>query len=197
MAPPYTGTGTFVSRVFDATALVAWGNLSYDAQSPDSTTLAVAVRSGATPTPDGSWTGWTTVANNTDIPATSRYLQYRAAFGTSNTALTPVLQEVRIAVSGPPPANQAPSVTNPGPQTGTVGAPLSLPITATDPDNDTLTYSAIGLPTGLTIHPDTGVISGTPTADGVFNATVTASDGPLSGNASFAWTIAPAPPPTA
>ena len=181
--------------MFDATATVAWGNLSYDAQVPDSTTLTVAVRGGATPTPDGSWTAWTTVTNNSDIPATSRYLQYRATLGTSNSALTPVLQEVRIAVSGPPPANQAPSVTNPGAQTGTVGIPLSLPITATDPDDDTITYSSIGLPTGLTIHPDTGVISGTPTADGVFNPTITASDGHLSGNAAFAWTIAPAPPP--
>ena len=37
----------------------------------------------------------------------------------------------------------------------------SLDADATDADNDTLTYSATGLPTGASIAPATGVISGT------------------------------------
>ncbi|WP_353110612.1 Ig-like domain-containing protein [Salinisphaera dokdonensis] len=42
--------------------------------------------------------------------------------------------------------------------------------------NDTLTYGAEGLPAGLSIDPDTGVISGEPVGIGAFDITVTATD---------------------
>ncbi len=38
--------------------------------------------------------------------------------------------------------------------------PSRCPLVATDPDGDTVTFSATGLPTGLTIAATTGVISG-------------------------------------
>lgn len=39
----------------------------------------------------------------------------------------------------------------------------------------TLQYSATGLPTGVSIDEDTGVVAGTPTVTGVFPVTVTAT----------------------
>jgi len=63
------------------------------------------------------------------------------------------------------PVNQAPVVTNPGVQNGVDGDVVSLQVTATDPEDDVLTYSATGLPTGLSIDTATGLISGT-IADG-------------------------------
>ncbi len=82
------------------------------------------------------------------------------------------------------------TVTNPGPQTGAVGTAVNLPISASDSGGLALTYSATGLPTGLTINPSTGVISGTPSGAGTFHSTVTASDSTgASGSASFTWTI--------
>lgn len=58
-------------------------------------------------------------------------------------------------------SNLPPEVTNPGDQTNVEGETISLPISATAPEQgQTLTYSAEGLPAGLTIDPDTGVISG-------------------------------------
>jgi hypothetical protein len=52
-------------------------------------------------------------------------------------------------------------LTDPGDQINAPGDVVSLPIQASDPDNDTLTYSASGLPQGLSINTTTGLISGT------------------------------------
>ena len=59
------------------------------------------------------------------------------------------------------------SLANPGDQANNTDDVISLPIQATASAPDTLYYSATGLPTGLDIDPDTGVISG---MDDDFNA---------------------------
>jgi hypothetical protein len=83
------------------------------------------------------------------------------------------------------------TVTNPGNQTSTVGSPVSLQIQASDSaTGQTLTYSASGLPAGLTINSSTGLITGTPTTAGSSNVTVAATDGTgASGSALFTWTV--------
>ena len=82
------------------------------------------------------------------------------------------------------------TVTNPGNQTGTVGTAVSLQIRATDSaSGQTLTYTATGLPAGLSIS-SSGLISGTPTTAATSNVTVTATDTTgAHGSASFTWTI--------
>ena len=83
------------------------------------------------------------------------------------------------------------TVTSPGSQTGTVGTAASLQIHATDSaSGQTLTYSATGLPAGLSISSTSGLISGTPTTAGTYSVVVTAKDTTgASGSASFTWTI--------
>ncbi|MGI8680466.1 MAG: putative Ig domain-containing protein [Jatrophihabitans sp.] len=94
-----------------------------------------------------------------------------------------------FAPGGTPPANTV-TVTNPGSQTGTVGTARSLQISASDSARAALTYSASGLPTGLSINSTSGLISGTPSAAGTFSTTVTAQDATgASGTATFSWTI--------
>jgi alpha-tubulin suppressor-like RCC1 family protein len=85
------------------------------------------------------------------------------------------------------------SVTNPGDQTGTVDTPVSVQIQASDSDGGSLTYSATGLPVGVTINPSTGLISGTPTIPSSTAVTVQATDvsGPAK-STTFAFTIGPA-----
>ena len=83
--------------------------------------------------------------------------------------------------------NPAPIVdTAVGPQAGVDGEPLSITPGIVDPDGDELAYTVDGLPTGLSIDPVTGEITGTvdnsasqagPNGDGVYTITVTANDG--------------------
>ncbi|UIR20379.1 putative Ig domain-containing protein [Streptomyces spinosirectus] len=82
------------------------------------------------------------------------------------------------------------SVTNPGSQSTTTGGSVNLQISATDSAGAALTYSASGLPTGLSINSSTGVISGTASTAGTYQVTVTAKDSTgASGSASFSWTV--------
>ena len=57
--------------------------------------------------------------------------------------------------------NRAPQVLSPGDRWGAEGDAVSVAPAASDPDGDTLTWSAAGLPPGVTIDPATGVMSGT------------------------------------
>ncbi|MEU6090603.1 putative Ig domain-containing protein [Streptomyces sp. NPDC047085] len=82
------------------------------------------------------------------------------------------------------------TVTNPGSQSTTTGGSASLQIHATDSAGAALTYSATGLPTGLSINSSTGLISGTASTAGTYQVTVTAKDSTgASGSTSFTWTV--------
>ncbi len=63
------------------------------------------------------------------------------------------------------------TVTNPGNQTGTVGSHITpVSIAANDSSSTaTLTYSATGLPSGLSINTSSGVITGTLTTSGGYS----------------------------
>jgi hypothetical protein len=85
------------------------------------------------------------------------------------------------------------TVTQPASQTGTIRTAISpLQVAATDSGpGQTLTFSATGLPAGLSIS-SSGLISGTPAAQGSSTVTVTATDGTgAADSASFTWTINP------
>ncbi len=91
------------------------------------------------------------------------------------------------------PTNQPPLATHPGNPTHTEGDSVSLAINATDPDGDTLTYTASGLPPNLAIDADSGHITGLlPTGSAAsYQVTITVSDGALTDSTSFEWQITP------
>ncbi|MBU1106208.1 MAG: hypothetical protein KKB51_06020, partial [Candidatus Riflebacteria bacterium] len=89
--PPVGGAGWaeiahIESMVFDSrTANPIWQRIEYDCSGNANNRLTISTRSGSTPLPDGSWTGWVTAATvtangNTALTNTDRYIQYRAVF---------------------------------------------------------------------------------------------------------------------
>jgi hypothetical protein len=70
---------------------------------------------------------------------------------------------------------------------------MPLQITATDSISGAVfTYSATGLPNGLSINATTGAISGTPTVTGTYHPVITVTDQfGTSGSVGFTWTIVP------
>ncbi|MBL4606614.1 MAG: putative Ig domain-containing protein, partial [Pseudomonadales bacterium] len=108
--------------------------------------------------------------------------------GTDSTSFTWLVKAAFV--------NTAPEITSPGNQNNTEGDTVSLNITASDIDNDTLTFSQTGLPAGLSLNSGTGVISGSPTAANTFNVTLSVDDnngGTDSTN--FTWIVDAATPP--
>ncbi len=94
--------------------------------------------------------------------------------------------------------NRAPALSAIADQSNAEGDVVSLQTSASDPDGDTVTYSASNLPTGLSINSSTGQITGTisfsayqdaPNHDGIYSSSVTASDGLASDTKSFTWTV--------
>ena len=112
-----------------------------------------------------------------------------------NAAGTPSIAKIaKVGVAANPNPAITPNLVNPGNQSGQAGTPIIVQLSATDPNGDTLIFSASGLPSGVSINPSTGEIGGTPTVSGTFNVIVTASDGVNSDSESFTWTIAAGPP---
>jgi hypothetical protein len=94
---PYAAAGTFLSRIFDAGAVVPWGTAAWTADTPAGTSLTLSVRTGNTPIPDGTWTAFSVLPNSgAAIGGSSRYLQYRADLATTAPAETPGLRDVTI-----------------------------------------------------------------------------------------------------
>ena len=97
--------------------------------------------------------------------------------------------------------NLKPVVANPivAPAPVTYGTAFNFQFPAntfTDPDNDPLTYTASGMPPGITFTGSTRTFSGTPSQAGVFTVTVIANDGGipnLIATNSFNITVNPTP----
>ncbi|MEU6175686.1 putative Ig domain-containing protein [Streptantibioticus parmotrematis] len=165
-----TRSGTAVSLQINASDSASGQTLTYSATGLPAG-LSINSSSGlitGTPTTTGSSNVTVTVKDTTGASGTTTFT-WAVTAATGNTV----------------------TVTNPGSQSTAVGTSVSLPISASDSaSGQSLTYSATGLPAGLSINSSTGVISGTPTAAGTSNVTVTATDTTgASGSATFGWTV--------
>jgi beta-glucosidase len=130
--------------------------------------------------PDGG--GWTAPAGT-----------YAIGVGDSSATL-PLTGSLTLANAVGP---DTVTLATPGPQATAVGSTVNLPMSATDSAaGQTLTYTASGLPGGLSINPSTGAITGTALFSENDVVTVTATDGEAyESSVSFPWNVA-APPVT-
>lgn len=68
------------------------------------------------------------------------------------------------------------AITDPGAQTAVSGSPYSLTLSTGTTGNGPFTWSAAGLPAGVSIGNGTGIIGGTPLSAGTFDAVISVTD---------------------
>ena len=114
------------------------------------------------------------------VPANAAYITGTSvnvsvsASKTGFTAPSPVTRTLAVDLA-------APSVSYTAPASLKVGVAITA-VTPTTADTDIASYSATGLPSGLTIHSGTGAISGTPDTAEADTATVTVTATDTAGN---------------
>jgi hypothetical protein len=165
---PYPGSGTFDSRVFDAGAgqIADWGVLSWNSATPSGTGIAISVRTGDTPTPDGTWSAFAPIASSGgDIPGSSRYVQYRAELSTTDPNLTPTLNDVTVNGAGDIPPTAVNDTKTVAEDSGATA--IDVLANDTDPDGGPKTIASATQPAHGTVAvaPDNLTLTYTPNPD--------------------------------
>lgn len=147
----------------------------------------IALKSGLGLNADTTKNPWWTLSAPVDLSAKLDVPE----LGLSSPTLDVYKHTFTLATSsGGFPGGATVTVTNPGDQTSTVGAAVGLQIEASDSAGSMLTYTATGLPAGLSINHSSGRISGILTTAGTTSVTVTATDaGGNSAKTQFGWTV--------
>ncbi|MGZ8753159.1 MAG: hypothetical protein ACXW1S_09270, partial [Acidimicrobiia bacterium] len=57
---------------------------------------AVQIRTGNTPTPDGTWSAFTTVTSGGSVGRTARYSQYRVTLARGTAVLSPTFETFSV-----------------------------------------------------------------------------------------------------
>ena len=136
----------------------------------------------------GSYTQHYDVGSSTAFTFPTATAGQRYCFAVSAYALSSMVEGPNSAeVCGY--SNEPPTLVNPGNRTSTVGQAVTLQLVASDPASQPLTYSATGLPPGLSLMPSTGYISGAGTTAGSYSVTARASDNVLTASQTFTWVM--------
>ena len=90
--------GSLESKVLKASPLADWGRAYVDAETPSGTSVDFQFRSGATETPDGTWTPWTPPLRSGERPnmAPARFAQFRLKLASTRGGATPTVEGVQV-----------------------------------------------------------------------------------------------------
>ena len=122
-------------------------------------------------------------------------IEVTASDGKAQDSIGPFRINVAARGTTPPATNKAPTISGTPATTGTAGAAYLFIPTASDADNDALTFSISNRPQWAAFNTTSGQLSGTPTAAGTAaNIRISVSDGKAS-TALAAFTITVAGPP--
>jgi hypothetical protein len=92
--------GTFESAPFDARVFSTWGRVAWKGETPAGSSIGIQVRTGKTPDPDATWSGWSPVYEKAgtavDRPR-GRYAQWRAVLKSGDGRAGPRLGEVTVS----------------------------------------------------------------------------------------------------
>ena len=176
---PYAPSGSFTSRVFDASTGLNWQELTWIGSAPEGTAAVFETRSGNTATPDETWSSWQGLSGTTIASPTTQYLQYRVNLSTTDGNLTPVVEYVSINGN----LNRAPVAQDQAVVTGE-DVPADVTLNATDEDGDELTYTVIDQPAHGEISGAAPHVVYTPAANwnGSDSFTYQANDGTANSN---------------
>lgn len=138
--------GTYESPVHDAKQMANWGYIRWLAELPENTSVQLQTRSGNTPEPDETWSGWSlpyTDSRGSRVSSPpARFIQFRAVLSRQGENVgeqsTPTLRAVSLSYL---PKNQPPKLTLLEPKPYTVWSEKNtIRWKASDPDGDTLSY---------------------------------------------------------
>lgn len=87
--------------------------------------------------------------------------------------------------------NPAVHIASLGDQTSSAGRAINLQLVGSGPEGSTLTWAAVGLPSGLSLNPSTGLITGVPAVTASARVTITLTDGNTTDTAVFRWVVDP------
>ena len=166
---PYAAAGTFTSRVFDAGGPAAWGAATWNADVPPGTSQTVTVRTGNSPTPDGTWSTFAPLAaSGASVGANARYLQYRVSSTTAGSA-TPVFRDISFQVSGGPPGPDTtpPTITAVTPAPAANGTSATITWTTNEPSSSRVDYGTSAGTLNQTTNDATPVTSHSVTLNGL------------------------------
>jgi Ricin-type beta-trefoil lectin domain/Putative Ig domain len=183
---PTSGDAVTVGSPGDQTSTtgVAIGTLQLSASSSEGDTITSYTATGLPPGLSISSTGAIT-----GTPSTTG--SYSVTVTATDEAGTEGSTSFEWTVSTTTTSGDVVTVDSPGNQTSTTGVSIAtLQLSASSSEDYSITsYTATGLPTGLSIS-STGAITGTPSTTGSYSVTVTATDeAGTEGSVSFTWTV--------
>ncbi|MFA6604124.1 MAG: prepilin-type N-terminal cleavage/methylation domain-containing protein [Patescibacteria group bacterium] len=101
---PFFPVGTFISSVLDTDTVSIFDAAFWHTALPAGTSVTIAARTGDVPTPDASWSVWTSPETSASdgwnmLVVAGRYLQYRATLTTTNNMVTPSFEDITVTYS--------------------------------------------------------------------------------------------------